>query len=606
MVKYILSFLIFAFSAASYANDFSAQITGGRGSNDGNIHLKLELKNQQPESQPDLSVLEKDFQIIGEQSSSVQKIINGNSYFSTVWDLTLNPTSANAATIPSIEIQTGQGVAHTEPVSIQANLSRPSSNLAAKVPSTSPENGISFTAQLGQSQVYKNERIPLTYRLLSNRSLTNLQLDNLEMKDAIIERKGDPTLSREIINGREQNILRASYLVTPLKEGVLVIPPLKAHAQIAEARAAAPRSRFESLFGGDDSDPFAGMRAMMDRFDQDSDLLSGFAQMKNITIASSQVALNVLPPVAGVSPWLPAEQLRISQAWSGGTPRVGEPLTRTVTTEAMGLAPSQIPSFEEQMKLGSDYKVYSDQPQLSEKQIHGRTVSIKTEVFTIIPQKAQAIKLPDLKLTWWNTLTRSIDIANAPGQTLKVYGDNLAAPVTMPASPLSEAVKPSVFVPRRIDREAILMMSMLVAGLFLIAFAFKEFWKGRSHKANALTPSELPKGQDSGARITAQDLANCKSVSDVLQFMQKYGQQNWHLPKYASTAKIFSAAQTYRNNFDSQEAAEITKAIDAALYANQDADVKELKQRIKKLIFDKNAQKRKTNLTSELPEMNPT
>ena len=151
---------LLGFSRLSFAQSFSARVDQSAVGMNENLNLKLELSDTQATTQPDLSEVEKSFQIIGQQQSSITNIINGESSSKTVWDVTLLPTQEGQAVIPSITIATNHGALKTEPVSIQVNQGMSSrQSLAA-------ERGISFVARANKTELYKNEPTLVTFKPL--------------------------------------------------------------------------------------------------------------------------------------------------------------------------------------------------------------------------------------------------------------------------------------------------------------------------------------------------------------------------------------------------------------------------------------------------------
>jgi hypothetical protein len=342
-------FLSFLVPALSYAASFTAQIDRAQiGAND-TLNLQLELSDSEATGQPDFSDLEKNFRITSQEQSSTQNSINGKTSSTTGWNLTLAPNQPGQVTIPPIRIETNQGELKTQaiPIVVTEESPAPQTNRSQK--------GVSFVATPDKNEVYKNERMKVTFRLNSTRDLRNLQIDPYSVKDAIAEPAGKAQVQTKIVNGHEQQELVASYFITPLKDGELTIPSLVIHAEAEDpkAKAVASQDPFDHFFDDDEDGSFAGMQKMMKQFSQSANMFGGFSpfsSMKPIALASKPIQLKVLPPASGVNPWLPASSLKITEKWSSEPPRAGEPLTRTITTDATGIDATQLPSLEDQLR----------------------------------------------------------------------------------------------------------------------------------------------------------------------------------------------------------------------------------------------------------------
>ena len=425
-INKLLFFGLFAISSFSYADGLSVKVDRSTVGVDENIVLTIELSDAQASTSPNLSGLKNKFQIVSQQQSSQMKIMNGQSSASTIWRFTIVPTQPGQMTIPPIKVATDHGLLETQPISIQVNQEAPSTSKAVV------ERGISFLAKLNKIEVYKNEPVLLTVKLTSNRSLRNIQLGNLNMKDAIVEAQGQPKTYAETVNGHQQQVLTVSYVVTPLKEGVLTVPSLIVRGETLAPLSSAQNSagNMNSIFDNDNDEPFVGMQKMMQSFTQNMNMFDGFSKLKPITLSTKTISIKVLPAVAGMNPWLPTTSLKLTESWSSDKPRVGNPLTRTITTEAAGLSASQLPGFEDQLQTNSEFKVYSDRPETSTTMSQGQINSTRKDIFTIIPQISGQIRYPALKLIWWDTHSRTQQIASLPERVVIVLDEptNLTPP----------------------------------------------------------------------------------------------------------------------------------------------------------------------------------
>lgn len=115
---------------------------------------------------------------------------------------------------------------------------------------------------------------------------------------------------------------------------------------------------------------------------------------------SNAVTLNVQPIPATFTDlhWLAAEQIELTQTWSGDTTqmKVGELLTRTVKLVAHGSTVGQIPNTTP-AKIDPQLKSYNDQPVLhEEKTLVGITAS-REEKLRLFPQNLAIIRCPRFK-----------------------------------------------------------------------------------------------------------------------------------------------------------------------------------------------------------------
>jgi hypothetical protein len=608
----LIGFCLLLLPMLSFAQGITARADRSSVSLGGNIHLRVTLDNLQSRSPPDFSPLERNFQIVNQQQSSVIRIINGQSNTSSIWDLTLSPLSVGAQTIPSLSVDSSAGTVNTDPIPLmvkagaQAGASSSSAGNQVQVP------GVSFTVNAEKTNPYQDERVLLTYTLATNRSLRNIQLGDLSVKDAVVEKLGEPRLqNRRLAHGNVEKTVVISFLVTPLKSGALEVPPLMVRAEAPEVSHAAPQNAEDSPFADDDGglsgqDVFAQvqkrMQNMMNQFGQNDADFDLFTPTRSIELMSKAIQLNVLAPVAGLTPWLPASHLALNDSWSG-TAKVGEPISRTLVTEASGVSAAQLPGFEDQLHTNSWVKVYSDQPLRSEKLVTGEMVSTRKDTFTIVPQKEGELRLPAIQLVWWDTVNHTRRVATLPEKIFQV------APGVLPTSLSTDAKEsealasttqaPTVHLGAGLSAwmKTILMMSGLLIGFFI--------YLRRSKKASLQISQPDLEARAPAQIVSKDDLSRCRNLNEVVEFLQKYAQVNYALGPNASLGRIFSHVESGSMGSTMQELKTLSKKIDAALYGGAPTDLVRVKDEIMKLFFRDLPKIKKSKLSPSLPELNP-
>ena len=594
--KYIL-LIMSVIPAISFAQSFSVNVDRDKVGLGEPLNANFVLTDTSASSSPDFSALNQNFQIIGQQQSSNIQIINGNTSSSTSWNLTLVPRSTGAVDVPSVTIQTKSGVLKTEPVHVTIQ-DRPVGTTTSQA---NAQVG-TMSVQTADINPYKGQRILVNFQLAGARSLRNIQLGDFSVKDAIVERHGEPRVVNKTINGRSQQVVEVSYLVTPLKDGEMTLPSL-----IVRAEAPSRRNKNQAV---DQDNPFAQMEQMMDNFAND-DFFGGFASMQPVLISSRPLTLKVRPAVQGMDPWLPTSDLKLSETWSGQA-KVGEPLTRVITTEVADLSSTQLPSFSEQMKSGEDYKVYADHPVTSEKSFPGGVASIKKETLTIIPQASGSLRFPSLKLEWWDTKNHVRRIATLPERTVQVASgigggvalnqnhvaqknlvntatENHTATVSSPMAPTFDGSRWNT-------------LFMIGAGLLLLALSLAIVYFIRRIQKTPQT-REVKVERKS---VDVRQLKQAQSCREVLIFLQSYAEAQWGLERQAPLSRIFSRAADFRKDFDKDLATNITRRIEGELYAGQRADLEVIKKDVEKLIMSKHQRQATQKAPKEsLPELNP-
>jgi hypothetical protein len=588
----ILVFSLLGFSNLSFAQSLTANVSSKQVSKNQGFNLTLELEGAEPAEKPDFSALNGSFKILGQEQSSFTKIINGESSSSLVWTLHLLPIRSGSVEIPSFAIHTHQGELSSEPLVL--NVDEGTASGGAPVNQTA---GMSLKGFVSERSIYQDQPVIVTYQLRASRNMSQAQIGELSAKDAIIEKVGEPTVKTEISHGQVVQVLNATYRVTSLKSGTLNLPPLVIQGMASAPQKNSPRSRnpFPSL--GDDDDVFASMRAMMANFNQSDDLFNQFTNSEPVTVSSAPMSLQVLPPVAGIQPWLPAENIQLSEAINDTKFKAGESFELSIITKALGVDPSQLPSVEEQLR-GADFKVYADQPEISASREKLQLESTKIEKFTLIPQKSGDLKIPEIKMLWWNTSKGIAQTTLIPERLIHV----LPGSILTQSNPAQEPKSETHALPLQNQNRPWLSLSMLICGGILIGYSFRKrlFFKNPS-QATKEAPIE-----DSIQKVGKKDLLACENLQAIKEFIQQYGTSSLTLPSGLSISRTIEIASAGLSGSELARARKMIKAIDSALYFNVVLDLAMIKQELQWLFFDRKKIKSQSTLHYPSEFLNPT
>lgn len=135
--------------------------------------------------------------------------------------------------------------------------------------------------------------------------------------------------------------------------------------------------------------------------------------------------LTVRKPAAGVRPWLAMNRLRItSRLGASDEVAPGQPLALTVTLAAEGATAQQLPSLAERLR-GDDFRAYLESSQLDTRVArNGRDVlGTRVEHYTIVPLRGGSLRLPLVRVDWWNARAERAEQAVLTARSLRVQGD---------------------------------------------------------------------------------------------------------------------------------------------------------------------------------------
>lgn len=396
LIRFFTFFFVLAFAASLIAGEFTASVNSSQVQLGESFSLNLTLKGTSPKDSPAVSSLKSHFLIQSQQHATNTSILNGRVSSSTTWKLTLIPKAEGAVEIPAIMINTTEGLLSTQPITV--NVMK-----GAVTKSNESSDGPNLIAKVSNASPYKNESLVYTALLTSKVPLYNVQSQKIQIEDAIVEVLEEPKLTERVIDGVQHNVVEFTYLITPLKTGALKIPSIVIQGATPQKR----RGHFSSFFDDDDLDPIAFMQ--------------GFDRVKLFSLITEEIRLDVQPVVAEISPWLPAKTLTLEEQWSNDqTLRVGEPFSRGFVIKAEGVKASQLPNLEDFQSQEGKFKIYADKPETQEKLFQDVIHSMRKEQYTLIPQQAGTLVLPEISVAWWDSAKKQKKSSTIPARTVQI------------------------------------------------------------------------------------------------------------------------------------------------------------------------------------------
>lgn len=390
-------------------------------------------------ARPDLSPLQNDFEVLGTSSSSNMQIINGSSHSTTQLGIALRPKHAGTLTVPSLQI----GSERTQPLTLQV-APAPSGAQGGPGDPAFLEASVSAPAPyVGQQDVY-------TLKLFYAGSLTGGQLEDPQADGAqVIHLNGD-TRYQTTRNGQTYQVVERHYALVPERSGRIVVRGPTFMGQ---------------MLGGGGNDPF-------DSFFDDG---------KPVQARADDIALDARAAPAGAgAPWLPAQsvQLKLSGLPDDGKIRSGEPLSLTLSVDAVGQPADRLP--EPQLPQLDGARVYPDKTRDATRDdghwLHGT----RTRSFAIVPNQAGQLTIPAITLNWWNVAQDHAEQARVPAHVLTVIGG--AAGAGNPAAPAAPAASGVANAPAAPSSPESLWRAIAIASLALWAIALTAFAWWRMHR----------------------------------------------------------------------------------------------------------------------------
>ncbi len=358
--------------------------------------------------EPDFSPLEKHFDILGQSSSTNMQIINGKRSQSKTHQLQLMPKRIGRITVEPITV----GNERSNPLELIVTSNAPQNNNNKK------EQDFFLEMSASTNRSYVQAQIIITVRLFIGTSLTSASLSEPSPADAAIHKLGDDTEHTTTRGNRHYRVVERRYALFPQKAGPLTIEPVLFQGQMGR--------RSNSFF-----DPFS----------------QGGVTKR---VRSSKLEITILPkPENAVTPWLPSEKVtgELAISNSAGEVHTGEPLTITITLEAEGLQARKLP--EPTLPQLENMRVYPDQPQFKDHVTAKGIVGTMTKKIALAASKPGQYRIPPMTITWWNTLTDTLEKTDIGPQEFTILPPLNSGIVKDPSIEQTKAAPPSVVAPQK-------------------------------------------------------------------------------------------------------------------------------------------------------------
>lgn len=375
--------------------------------------FNLYLRQDGNAGQPDVSVLNKDFLIVGQRKSYKSSNINGKVETFNENVLTLIPKKTGKVVLPAIRAGKEQTSAIT--LTVVPGGTRTSSDDAQgkSGASSAVRSSVFIRSDATEKTPYVSQQVPYVIKLYA--SVKTPLLDGSvtpPLADGVTsEQWGDPKRSQETVNGDTYDVLEYRFLLFPQRSGKITLSPARFQGIVSNSETQ-PDPMASDFFG------FSSRGAF-----------SGFFSQKNVAVQSQEIVLDVRPkPASAGKVWLPATDVALSEDITPPKPTVdlGEALTRTVTLMVSGVRDSQIPdpSFAD----GSGYRQYPGRTDSKNLFDNKGIVGVKTRQIVFMPTKTGDIVLPALEVPWFDVKTGRMKTAVLPPRTIKVIpGEGNAA-----------------------------------------------------------------------------------------------------------------------------------------------------------------------------------
>ena len=420
-----LCVLLVLASGPARAGDLSAELDRTRIGSGETLSLHL-VANGDLKGEPDLSGLQKDFEVLGQSTGTSMSIVNGTVSHTREWTLELSPRRAGRLTVPAI----GLGGAKSQPIPVEVATGDQAAPAGAAKP-------VFLDTRVDSKDPYVQQGFTYRVRALYREQPRRATLTNPEAEGAIIEQAGEDKTYAEMVDGQRYSVIERTFRVIPQRSGPLTIRGPRLDALMPAERHGPRRSPF-----ADFEDSFGA--PMFQGFPNLADLGAG----RRVVERGPDRTVEVRPQPDGTgATWLPAESVGLTDEWTPSPPRfrVGEPMTRTLIITAQGATAAQLPTLDPGAPDG--VKVYPEPPKVEDLPGNAAPSALKTLKIALVPTRAGPLTLPEIRLPWWDTVADRARVAVIPQRTVQVEPAADGARTVEPQGKVQPTTEPAAQLP---------------------------------------------------------------------------------------------------------------------------------------------------------------
>lgn len=362
------------------------------------VTLVLQTNDPQQSLDTDLAVLDKDFNVTDQRSETQMSIVSGSQTAVVRLLVTLEPKHTGTLTIPALSFPGG---ASTQPLQLEVSAAPP------LAPGELPPVFIETELDPQEGPYYVHAQLSLKVRIFYQQNLTEAAINPPSPEQASV-RLLDEVPYQADRNGKQYRVLERRYAIFPERSGELVIPPMQLTGRLIERPS--------------------------DRFWQPS------VRGRRISVKSDPLTLDISPkpPEYKGEFWLPARRIDLSQQISDNDElRVGEPVTRTVILDAVGLEENMLE--EPKWPKLEHARIYPDQPQGISRDDGQWVLGHREFRYAVVPEQAGELVLPEIRLHWWDTTANRERVAILPEHHVQVLPSAAVPAETAPAAAATAA-----------------------------------------------------------------------------------------------------------------------------------------------------------------------
>lgn len=311
----------------------------------------------------DLTGLQKNFHIMGNNTSNQYQSINGRTRSWVDYQITLQPKRTGSLVIPPIRV----GAQLTQELVLTVTP------LAASTRQQIDEL-VFYEQEFSAVESYVQSQILMQRRLYYSNGvqLYGGQPTAPEVSDAIVITLGENRASTEQRNGKSYGVVIQNYAIFPEASGTLTIPGVEMAASVRV-------------------------------------LNSGRVSRKGVRVGTEPTSISVRPvpdSYPANAPWLPATNVTITQTLDRDVTQspvtVGDTFSQKIQVTVTSNTGSIVPPLDLPVSA-QQFREYPEPPQIDDNTLGKEVIGRRVERRNLIALTPGALTLPGSEIVWWDT-----------------------------------------------------------------------------------------------------------------------------------------------------------------------------------------------------------
>ncbi len=375
---------------------------------------------------PDLTVVQKHFVVSGTQQMMNSSFVNGRGTQSYELIYTLFPKTAGTVELSGLSLD-GENLSPVSITVLEQGVASAESETAGV-----PAQVLELTATVVHPEIYQGESFVYTIRLAETVGVSEGTFQPPEMAGARIQPLGQAKTGTQTVDGKTVRVAEQSFLITPESAGTLTVPPASFMGVAPDGTA---RRRRVSV--------------MPDFFDNDI-LFGGMRPTRQIYLQTKPMTVTVqAKPADWQGWWLPSTEVLVSEQYNAPHEvRAGVPFERKVFLSARGVDGNGLPLLT--MPQTNGLNVYPSPEKRQTQLVNADLLGTEEVTFALVPTTAGTVRVPEIRIPWFDTYTKQIKTAVLPEKVVTVLpaaGQVAAVPIVSEPKTVAAETVPAVAEP---------------------------------------------------------------------------------------------------------------------------------------------------------------